>query len=172
MTRLGVSLTRCCAAIGVIPGAGTSGSMPPSSIPAHGRNWAGKGIDGHHPIFAPSRGKVKGARGRLFIIGVDTMHAVVDEPQSFRPSTPAVVAATSPLASALGGKSTCPYVPLAPPVPLALVPQTGLLFSNDRLRRPGGHPEIVLSTLQLHLRAMACREGVAQIQAFARANLR
>src|SRR5512132_3239037 len=40
------------------------------------RIWAGKGVAGHHPILAPSRGKVNGARGRLFIIGFDTMHAV------------------------------------------------------------------------------------------------
>src|SRR5512132_1048026 len=39
------------------------------------RIWAGKGVPGHHPAFAPSRGKVKG--GRLFLIGVDTLKTTI-----------------------------------------------------------------------------------------------
>jgi phage terminase large subunit GpA-like protein len=39
------------------------------------RIFAGKGVPGHHPAFAPSRGKVRG--GRLFLIGVDTLKTTI-----------------------------------------------------------------------------------------------
>lgn len=39
------------------------------------RIWAGKGVAGHHPVFSPSRGKVKG--GRLFLVGVDQVKTTI-----------------------------------------------------------------------------------------------
>ena len=42
------------------------------------RIFAGKGVPGHHPAFAPSRGKVRRTGGgRLFLVGVDTLKTTI-----------------------------------------------------------------------------------------------